>query len=73
MAAENLAGKSPPWKAIFLLFKRFCRIFVVLLQTAGPFWKKKNSQSPAALGVSLVDDTGLEPVTPCTSSELGVF
>ena len=51
MAAENLAGKSPSKKAIFLLLKHFCRIFVVLLQTAGPFWKKKNSQSLTALGV----------------------
>lgn len=35
MAAENLAGKSPSKEAIFLLFKRFCRNFVVLLQTTG--------------------------------------
>lgn len=35
MAAENLAGKLPTWEAIFLLFKHFCRNFVVLLQTTG--------------------------------------
>ena len=33
-----------------------------------PKTQRKNSQSLAALGVFMVDGTGLEPVTPCTSS-----
>ena len=35
-----------------------------------PNRQQKTSQSLAALGGYLVDDTGLEPVTPCTSRNL---
>ena len=35
-----------------------------------PKTQRKNSQSLAALGVFMVDGTGLEPVTPCTSRNL---
>ena len=38
-----------------------------------PKTKRKNSQSLAALGVFMVDGTGLEPVTPCTSTDIWNF
>ena len=37
-----------------------------------PKTQRKNSQSLAALGVFMVDGTGLEPVTPCTSRNVGL-
>ena len=35
-----------------------------------PKTQRKIPQSLAALGVLVVDGTGLEPVTPCTSTDI---